>query len=261
MPVYNNLEGLLTSLASINKSIVDGFNVDVIIVDDGSSPKITLPAELDFSFGVVSLKQAVNSGIVAAMNAGLEYILEHNYHFIARLDAGDTVTSDRFIVQIDVFNEDSDVYLVGSYASFVDMLGNPVYTYEPPVSDTEIRKAMHYNNALCHPAVMFRAEGVIELGDYSKDYPHAEDYEYFYRFIKSFKVRNIAKPLVNVEVNPSGISIKNRRKQVLTRLKIQLKMFELGSVDSFFGLLKTFSLLALPYSIVLKIKNILGKAG
>ena len=248
-------------MESICKSINDGFRVDVIVVDDGSSPKITIPAEYDFNFSLVVLKQGVNSGIVAAMNTGLDYIVKHDYCFIARLDAGDTVTPDRFIEQINVFNEDPEVYLVGSYASFVDMQGKPVYTYEPPVSDTEIRKAMHYNNALCHPTVMFRTEGVLELGNYSKEYSHAEDYEYFYRFIKSFKARNIAKPLVNVEVNPSGISIKNRRKQVVTRLKIQLEMFELGSVNSYLGLFKTFSLLALPYSSVLKIKNILGKAG
>jgi glycosyltransferase involved in cell wall biosynthesis len=110
-------------------------------------------------------------------------------------------------------------------------------------------------------AVMFRSVGVKELGFYSHDFPHAEDYECFSRFINAYKAFNIPKALVNVEINLAGILIKNRSKQVITRLKIQLHMLDVGSVNSILGLLKTLTLLVIPYFIVLKLKNLLGKAG
>ena len=260
IPVYNNMDGFHKSLNSIGNSIIDGFQLDVIVVDDGSFPELAISANYTSKLGIILIKQPANSGIVAAMNTGLEYILKNDYKYIARLDAGDTVVPERFIKQIDLLNKNKDICLVGSYACFVDMQGEPVYTYVPPVSDAEIRKAMYYNNAFCHPAVMFRSEGVKQLGLYSSDFPHAEDYEYFCRFVNNYKTFNIPRALVNVEINPSGISIKNRGKQVATRLKVQLNMFDYKSINSVLGLVKTLALLITPYSLVLKIKNMLGKA-
>lgn len=261
IPVYNNVEGLLKSLRSINASLLEGFYVDVVVVDDGSSAEVILPSDFHFKFEIILIRQPKNSGIVNAMNAGLEYIINKDYEFIARLDAGDTVSPERFSEQVKAFDTYPDVYLVGTFANFVDMDGQKVYTYEPPTTSEKIKKHMYYNNAFCHPAVMFRSDGVRTLGMYSNAFPHAEDYEIFCRFVKTYKCINIPKPLVNVEINPSGISIQNRKKQVITRLRVQLNMFEYFSYDSYIGLLKTLSLMCMPYSIVLKIKSLLGKAG
>ena len=52
-----------------------------------------------------------------------------------------------------------------------------------------------------------------------------EDYEFFFRISKKFRVSNIDEVLIKKEINPNSISLSKRKVQLKSRLRIQLNYF------------------------------------
>ncbi len=74
---------------------------------------------------------------------------------------------------------------------------------------------------------MFRTQALDEIGMYSMRFPAAEDYEFFYRFVDLGKVANLDEVLIQALDDPTGISQRRRRRQILSRMKIKLMHFDL----------------------------------
>lgn len=67
------------------------------------------------------IRLAHNQGIEGALNTGLQWIRERGYEFVARLDCGDRNTPHRIARQVEFMDENPDVVLVGTRASYVDL--------------------------------------------------------------------------------------------------------------------------------------------
>jgi len=254
IPVYNapyDLAKSLNSLAQVTTPL------DIVVVDDGSRPPLQIP-ELIGSHRLILLRNRTNAGIERALNTGLRYILTQGYEFVARLDAGDICTPDRFAKQLHYMRQNPEVMLVGSYVEHIDTQGKPVFTQYVPLSPQDIRRQMHLNSSFVHPAVMIRCSAFRELGLYSYDYPAAEDYELFFRFVKRYPVGNLNEVLTFKEISPYSISLTKRKKQLRSRLRIQLKYFDPALKESYIGVLKTLILYLTPYNLILKLKQFLG---
>jgi len=255
IPHYNNLRGLFSSL----ESITDSEPVDVLIVDDGSEERPNIerlvkrfPAVNEFH--LLSLEE--NRGIEYALNEGLKFIRSLGRHkYIARMDSGDISHPERFRKQVSWLEENRDVYLLGSYVVFVDMSDREVFRFRPPTSHDEIRRKMFLNNMFNHSSVMFRAEALDSVGVYPTGYPHAEDYAFFFRFLRRYRTANLPEFLLRYEINPGGISLRNRRRQILSRLRVIRDNFD-WSYIAFYGILRNMFLLMLPYFMVEKAKSL-----
>jgi hypothetical protein len=197
-----------------------------------------------------------NRGIEKALNRGITLILEKKqYQYIARLDCGDLCLGNRFQIQQSFLDENNEIKLVGSNARAVDINNSYLYDYINPITHEEINKKMHVNSMFVHPCVMFKIEAVNEIGMYPTKYKSAEDYAYFFEFVKRYKVANINKTLVQIEINQNGISITRRKYQVRNRLKIMIKHFYFGFWP-IYGFLRSLILYIIPYSVILRIKKI-----
>ncbi len=111
---YNNPLGLIASVASIAASEA----VDIVIVDDGSVYERideTATNSVFKSKGKITyIYLENNEGVEFALNHGLDYIAKTNqYHFIARLDCGDTCIGKRFEIQEKFLFENPEIKLVG----------------------------------------------------------------------------------------------------------------------------------------------------
>lgn len=108
---YNNLVGLKKSL----KSIREPFDVDILIVDDGSKLKPNLKDLQDiYKNGKIFLELLPeNKGVGFAANHGLKIIQEMKYDLIGRLDCGDLNKKNKYKKQIDFLKENPDIKLVG----------------------------------------------------------------------------------------------------------------------------------------------------
>ena len=260
IPHYNNLEGLNKSLQSIS----DLTPVDVLIIDDGSKqdqkPSLkNLEVRYPNIHTIIYLDNTKNRGIEYVLNDGLKYAQEHAYTYIARLDCGDICHPDRFKLQKEFLDNHPDIYLVGSWVSFVDMQGKEIFQFRPKTNQQEIEKKMYFSNQFAHPAVMFRTKSIGKIGNYSLNKKAAEDYDYFFRFVINFSTANIPKILLIYELNPNGISSKNRKQQIKSRIYVIVDNFRHNRIQAVGGLLYNILIYMAPYNFTRLIKRILKK--
>ncbi len=256
IPYYNNFEGLITSLKSINYS-KDKF--EVLIVDDGS--KIKLDEESvrvlfpEVIINVLSLSQ--NSGIAIALNKGLEELhTRTDYIYIARLDCGDTCHPNRFTEQVKFLDENTDIYLLGTWCEFTDSTTGKSYLYKTKTKHEDIIKEMHFKCSFIHPTVMFRKEVLDFIGYYPENYPHAEDYAYFWEIIRQFKGALLPELLVNITANMQTISASNYKEQIISRIKV-IKAFGTKPLLITYGVIISRVRAIIPYGLILKMKLLL----
>jgi len=250
IPVYNKQEGLERTCASLSSDT----DCHVVIVDDGSHPPVSLPPSLDPQ-RVTLLRLAKNQGITRALNHGLEWILRNGYRYVARLDAGDVMLAGRLARQMEFLESHPDYAIVGGQARFVDMQGRESFRDNFPTTDAAIRRAMHGRSCFIHPAVMLRVAMLRAVGPYDERYPSAEDFELFWRLMKTWKGANLADPIVEYVLDPRGISLSKRSQQVRSRIRILLAYFDLWAWESYTGLVKNLVLLAVPYRWVRWVKR------
>ncbi|QSB27324.1 glycosyltransferase [Flavobacterium circumlabens] len=255
IPYFNNSEGLLRSLRSIDPDE----EIDVIIVDDGSVTDKFDEAVVRSNFkarGIILFEYLKsNKGIETALNSGLKISIEKKYKYIARLDCGDSCLGKRFAVQKAFLEENPEVKIVGSNVLAVDTNGHFLYSINLPLEDRNIKKKMYLNSMLIHPAVMFCSEILDSVSLYPLDHKFAEDYAFFFTISRKYKMANMEEYLTQIEINANGISLKKRKQQVKSRITIIKKHFYFGFYP-IYGLLRNYVLLFLPYNLILSIKKI-----
>lgn len=231
-----------------------------LIIDDGSREILTpgalaphIPAELKLE--IIRLPE--NRGITTALNMGLDWLEAHkNFRFVARLDCGDLCTADRFTQQVDFLEAHPDIDMVGSWCIFKNFSTGWAFRYKTPTEHGKIVRGMHFRNIFRHSTVAWRAEVPGKAGNYPYDFPHAEDYGFFYQILNNGKAAIIPHDLVICEINPNSISVHHRREQLISRIRV-VKQYGNNRLFRFAGVLKLRLLLVIPYKFILQIKRIL----
>jgi len=254
IPVFNDGGQLEATLRSIDDQQV---SVVVVIVDDGSDIPVTVrhPSRQE----IVVLRHDVNRGIEHALNTGLAYIVDRGIPYVARLDNGDRCAPARLVRQRDFLEQNPSVHLVGSAVEWRDDGGRSRFTRVFPTTHDTIVRALHHTTVLIHPAVMFRTSVVRTAGTYSTAYPAAEDLEFFWRIARQHQVANLRDTLVVTRFDPAGLSVRRRREQLRSTLRIQLEFFRPSTWASYYGILKTLGRFAVPYSLVVALKGVASR--
>jgi len=106
-----------------------------------------------------------------------------------------------------------------------------------------------------HASVMFRTSVLSTVGNYSTSYPVAEDFEFFWRIARRHRVANLAETLVVYRFDPRGLSMRRRREQLASTLRIQLRFFDPAAWTSYYGVLKTLARFIIPYAWIVALKR------
>jgi glycosyltransferase involved in cell wall biosynthesis len=252
IPVYRNPVGLRRALESLREA---AGSFDVVIVDDGSPEPISAPTRLREDVAVTLLRLERNQGIAAALNCGLRHVLEREYPYIGRLDAGDTVVAERFERQIRFLDADPGCAAASSFVDFVDARQELLFRYRAPCKHDGILRRLHSNNCLVHSGTMMRASVLRDVGLYREDVPGAEDYELFLRMSRRHTLAVLPEVLTRCEYSLRGLTVTGRRRQQQERLKLQLRYFDFGSPYSFYGVARTLLSMVVPHSAVLRMKS------
>jgi len=254
IPCYNDEPGLIQSLKSIQ---YNARKFAVVVVDDGSQSPVSmgfLKSSLPHLLYLHLIRLPQNRGITTALNTGLQWILENtSAPYIARLDCRDTCHAQRFYNQVTFLNAHAEVGLLGSWCTFREEGTGAGYTYTTPLLHKELTKAMHLRNVFIHPAVMFRTALLKKTGLYPHDYPHAEDYAFFWRLLQVAEGAVLGESLTHCAIMPQGISLSNRRVQLQSRKKV-VQAFGNHGVLKFLGIIKLNILLIMPNSLLLRLK-------
>lgn len=259
IPCYNNFEGLILSLKTVN--YFPG-RYTILIMDDGSEAPVTsekIKSLVNTQCDLFILRNETNKGITDALNKGLKWIEENNNcKFVARLDCGDQCDRSRFYKQMEYLGAHPDTGLLGSWCTFENKSTSLRYLYKTPSQHDQIKKAMYFRNVFIHPTVIFKTELLKKAGYYPTNFDHAEDYAFFWQLTKITNTHIIDELLVACEINDKGISLKNRKEQLNSRRRI----IATYGTDMFLktsGIFRIWVLLLLPKRLVLLLRKLVNK--
>lgn len=229
--------------------------VHLFLVDDAS--KIPVSDYIQADSRITLLRSNQNIGLARALNLGLAEIFKHDLDFIARLDADDLSTTDRFAKQSAYLAAHPDIGLAGAWLRFIDEeTGKPLRYFRAPESHDDIMKKLPVNSCILHPSWMMRTAMAKAIAPYSSEFPAAEDYEFLMRAMKQgYRFAVLQEYLVDARDTLMGVSRKRRGQQLWDRLNIQLRYFDFLNLNSYLGILKTGLLLCIPYRWIIALKN------
>ena len=253
--VYKDQEGLNRTLLSLPD---DPVTLDVFVVDDGSEPPICLPSVTRANVHIELIRLERNRGAAAARNVGLREILAGDYKYLAILDAGDRVLNGRFYKAKEFLDRNPDYAFVGGQVRFLTPLGE---ISEPvPTSFEDVLRAMHARVCFAHSTVTFRADVLRKVGGYNEQFEVAHDYELFWRILRSgYKATNLPDVLIEYYLDPYGLTMRKRRRQILNKLRVMLRNFDPYLPESYLGILKHTFLLFIPFPWVWRVKQVFRK--
>lgn len=219
------------SLNSIVKQTVSPSEIVVII--DGPIPEDTEKVVSEFNknklFNIIRLEKNVGHG--EARRVGLDNC---NYELVALMDADDISVPDRFEKQINFFEEDETLSIVGGKViEFIDSTSNIVGAREVPTNDALIKQYMKKRCPFNQPTVMFKKSAVNQAGGYI-DWHHEEDYFLWIRMAQTGSVfKNSQDNLVFMRVGKEFYNRRGGYKYFISEAKLQKYMLENKIIDNY----------------------------
>lgn len=201
LPVFNAEAFLKESVESILGQTFKDF--ELLAINDGSTDK---SRDILASFSDQRLKIVDNNGnfgLVYTLNRGIELAQSV---YIARMDSDDIAISNRLALQVRYLDNNRNVALIGGSAEFIDCNNKPFMLCKTPQTQDEILTTIFSTNCFIHPSVMFRTNIVRDLGGYSGEALHAEDYDLWLRIIEHYDVANLSAILVQYRIHPNQVS-------------------------------------------------------
>ena len=251
IPSYQDNDGLLITLESLNE---ENNPINILIVDDGSTVSVESRVRDLFSHhNIVVITLEENRGIITALNIGLDFCCDHKIRFVYRLDAYDINVKGRLEKQKKLMKRSGSA-LVGGAVEYFCESGESISTLYLPTRSSEIKRLQVFRSCFIHPAVLLDLKLLGRDFRYLHDFRHAEDYELFLRISRSFEVANIEDVVTRCLIRHGGISLSNRRDQLVSVFNAQVKYFDWLSKYSYLGVLKTICLYFFPRNIVEFIK-------
>lgn len=167
----------------------------------------------------LGLGPALAKGIIASRN-----------ELIARMDSDDYAISTRCEKQLERFNADPELEIVGSYeAEFVDDINNVISIHRVPTESSEIKKFMRRRCSILHPTVMYKKGAVLKSGNYHSVFLY-EDYDLFSRMVLAHHVKsyNIPESLYYIRTSDDFFKRRGGAKYAKTVLKFKWGQYKKG---------------------------------
>lgn len=167
-----------------------------------------------------------NQGLGRALAYGVT-LCESN--LIARMDADDYSIPTRCEQQINKFNDDPSLDVIGSNVKeFINSMDNVVSYVNLPELNNNIVKFAKRRCPVRHPSLMYKKDKVLLSGNY-RDFRHAQDYNLIVHMIlKGCKFYNFQDYFVYMRVNEDFYKRRGGLKQFNIVLKLKREFLKLG---------------------------------
>lgn len=262
MAVYKNdvpLE-LHHSLDSIFLNTVIPYEV-VIIVDGPIGVEIQNVINIfSVRFNLVVKYLEENQGLANALKIGIPLC---SCDLIARMDSDDICRADRFRLQLDIFNSDSGIDIVGGWIEEFSEAEDKQIRKTPEYHD-DIVKFAKFRSPINHVSVMFKKQAVLKAGNYPQ-FRGIEDYPLWVNMIMTqCKFYNIQVILVDVRAGQNMILRRSGYNYAKTEYAMIRNFYNINfisrfeffyiSVSKFFIRICPKSILSIAYKVVRKLK-------
>lgn len=174
-------------------------------------------------FKIVTLEK--NYGLGKALNIGLENC---TYELVARMDGDDISKPERFKKQIEIFQKNPKLDIVGSWIDeFIEKDEEIIVRSIRKVPETseEIYQKLKSICAFNHVTVMYRKSKIIEAGSYLQEFALEDYYLWIRMALKRMKMFNYQKSLVLVRMNVEAIKRRGGLRLLKSDIKFQKKLY------------------------------------
>lgn len=226
MSVYakDNYEHLKKAIDSVGLNQTLKPNQIVIVKDGPVSIQISETIDEcrkkvpDINFTIV--EKEFNQGLAAALNNGL-MVCENEW--IARMDADDISTNERFAKQAEYISGHPGISVLGTCISEFEENENILIRKRiVPAEHSDICAMAKTRNPVNHVSVIMKKEAVIKAGGYSEDFGTLEDYKLWLDLIlHGYKFHNLSECLVKVRIGNGFISRRSDKRSIDDWCKMQ----------------------------------------
>jgi glycosyltransferase involved in cell wall biosynthesis len=222
IPAHGSCEYIEQTLKSICMSSV--MPDEVIIVDDGVTSQAMVTILKFSSELVLAIHPNSGTGLVDALNTGIE---KCKSTFIARLDADDVVTADRFSLQLDSMRLDPEIAVLGGQVQYIDASGLPLGKsnyFSGPLNELGAFKT---ECLIAHPSAMIRRGFLLDVGGYRSICRKgrtdiAEDFDLWLRISRVGKVCNLDSIILLYRQHANQLSANFTPEQLFSTLYVSL---------------------------------------
>jgi glycosyltransferase involved in cell wall biosynthesis len=202
IPTYNRAYIVGYAIASATTQTYK--NVEVIVVDDGSTDKT---AEVVAQFGnKVKYLYKANGGVSSARNVGINSC---GGELIAFLDSDDEWLPDKLDKQVNYLSDNPDFGMVLCDCCLIDSnrqnMGRVTRRIDLP-KDGYILNDVLLKPYLIPSSVLIRKEALNDVGYFDEALRTAEDMDLFLRISRKYKIGLINEPLFNYTRGNDGLS-------------------------------------------------------
>jgi len=235
LPVFNGETTISDSIESLLSQTHKNF--ELIIINDGSSDD-SLKIINQFKDIRIKVYSQNNSGLAKTLNYGIEIACGE---LIARQDQDDISFPTRIERQVQRFNENKKLVLLGTNSMVIDENDQLTDKTKFPTRNIDLQFLVNFYNPFIHTSVMMKAEDLKRIGGYSIDISNQppEDFELWNRLKHEGELENLKDYLVLYRKSKSGMSNNykniiavNYRKLVIQNMK---NLFNLD--DQYLGIL------------------------
>ena len=228
LTIFNGEDFVRRSLNNLLNQTYD--NIEIIVVNDGSTDDTKEKLDEFSTIKNLNIYNLHHVGRAEALNYGINH---SSGEIIAIADVDDLYSEKRIEKQVKVMQEGYGI--VGSYCTFKNIQKNITSQLKVPLSDSEIKKCIIYNNTIPHTSLCFRKE-LFEYHNY-EDFGF-KDYLFISKILKHTKAKNIGESLCDIyirenSVMQSGSILNNLKKSFFTRKKIH-EYYNVNWIKSFF---------------------------
>lgn len=207
---------------------------EVVVVKDGPlTPELDEVIDDFYSkhneLKVVALPE--NVGLGAALNEGLKYC---SCELVARMDSDDISKPNRFEKQLEAFNNNTDIDVVGSWVDeFQGKITNILSVRKLPTSGDELYGYAQKRCPLNHPTVMFRKTSIEAVGGYKHFYLFEDYYLWVRLLINGYHLYNIQESLLYFRTSYDMLARRGGFKYAMSEVALFREMYKIGFIKRF----------------------------
>jgi glycosyltransferase involved in cell wall biosynthesis len=191
MSVYNGEDHISESIASVLSQRYGNF--ELIVIDDGSTDRTVQIVGSFLDPRVRLMAHAENRKLAICLNEGVSAA---RGRYVARLDADDVCHPLRLVRQVRYMERHPEVAVLGGSA-LVGGDGRGLLRY--PIRHGAIKTRLLFENAMCHPTIMFRKESIPQW--YEPTVLAGQDYELWVRLVWVVGFANLRSPLITYRMH------------------------------------------------------------
>jgi len=220
MAVHNGAAHVEAAVESILRQSFTDF--EFLIIDDGSTDDTPQRLVRFHDPRVRLLRNDVNIGLTRSLNLGLRHA---RGALIARHDADDISHVGRLATQLQYFEQNPHVVVLGTQARYINARGERIAVAPWPkaTSPLAIKWQLLFDGPFFHASVMFR-KAIIwdELGGYDETFVSSQDFELWSRVeARGCPMANLPSEWIDFRVHSGSVSSRYELKNI-TKLRTVL---------------------------------------